>query len=137
MAGAFEWGCHLYRHCWPCCCSLCAHCSFEQVKILLPSKASLYGFMLNIAYDLNILSPRFFTGHSKNPDGTTQFVHGQTSVGKTMDGVVHIITAAVSSCWSMFLSFIEQALPFRHYKYYGFQWTPVELQILGPLPKNR
>ncbi|XP_004235507.1 calcium-transporting ATPase 9, plasma membrane-type isoform X1 [Solanum lycopersicum] len=45
---------------------------------------------------LIVLLSRFFTGHSKNPDGTTQFVHGQTSVGKTMDGVVHIITAAVT-----------------------------------------
>ncbi|XP_015070822.1 calcium-transporting ATPase 9, plasma membrane-type isoform X2 [Solanum pennellii] len=45
---------------------------------------------------LIVLLSRFFTGHSKNPDGTTQFVHGQTSVSKTMDGVVHIITAAVT-----------------------------------------
>ncbi|KAH0688449.1 hypothetical protein KY290_020083 [Solanum tuberosum] len=45
---------------------------------------------------LIVLLSRFFTGHSKNPDGTTQFVRGQTSVSKTMDGVVHIITAAVT-----------------------------------------
>ncbi|KAK4361713.1 hypothetical protein RND71_016954 [Anisodus tanguticus] len=45
---------------------------------------------------LIVLICRFFTGNSKNPDGTTQFVHGQTSVGKTMDGVVHISTAAVT-----------------------------------------
>ncbi|CAN4085070.1 unnamed protein product [Withania somnifera] len=45
---------------------------------------------------LIVLLCRFFTGNSKNPDGTTQFVRGQTSVSKTMDGVVHIITAAVT-----------------------------------------
>ncbi|XP_060206088.1 calcium-transporting ATPase 9, plasma membrane-type isoform X3 [Lycium barbarum] len=45
---------------------------------------------------LIVLICRFFTGNSKNPDGTTQFVRGQTSVSKTMDGVVHIITAAVT-----------------------------------------
>ncbi|KAM3267793.1 calcium-transporting ATPase 9, plasma membrane-type [Capsicum chacoense] len=45
---------------------------------------------------LIVLLSRFFTGNSKNLDGTTQFVRGQTSVSKTMDGVVHIITAAVT-----------------------------------------
>ncbi|XP_055825290.1 calcium-transporting ATPase 9, plasma membrane-type [Solanum dulcamara] len=45
---------------------------------------------------LIVLLSRFLTGNSKNPDGTTQFVRGQTSVSKTMDGVVHIITAAVT-----------------------------------------
>ncbi|KAK6796106.1 hypothetical protein RDI58_009561 [Solanum bulbocastanum] len=45
---------------------------------------------------LIVLLSRFFTEHSKNPDGTTQFVRGQTNVSKTMDGVVHIITAAVT-----------------------------------------
>lgn len=43
MAGALEWGCHLYWHCWPCCCTLCAHCSFVQVKVLLSFEAFLYG----------------------------------------------------------------------------------------------
>ncbi|XP_016494077.2 calcium-transporting ATPase 5, plasma membrane-type-like [Nicotiana tabacum] len=47
---------------------------------------------------LIVLLCRFFTGNTKNPDGTTQFVHGKTSVSKSIDGVVHIITAAVSSC---------------------------------------
>nr|XP_016505608.1 PREDICTED: calcium-transporting ATPase 9, plasma membrane-type-like isoform X1 [Nicotiana tabacum]XP_016505609.1 PREDICTED: calcium-transporting ATPase 9, plasma membrane-type-like isoform X1 [Nicotiana tabacum] len=45
---------------------------------------------------LTVLLCRFFTGNTKNPDGTTQFVHGKTSVSKSIDGVVHIITAAVT-----------------------------------------
>lgn len=39
---------------------------------------------------------RFFTGHSKNADGSVQFVRGKTSIGKTIDGVIKIFTAAVS-----------------------------------------
>ncbi|XP_073145710.1 calcium-transporting ATPase 9, plasma membrane-type-like [Henckelia pumila] len=39
---------------------------------------------------------RFFMGKSKNPDGSIQFVHGKTSIGHTVDGVIHILTAAVT-----------------------------------------
>lgn len=45
---------------------------------------------------LLVLLARFFTGHSRNPDGTTQFVRGKTSIGETVDGVIKIITAAVT-----------------------------------------
>ncbi|KAL3528503.1 hypothetical protein ACH5RR_007825 [Cinchona calisaya] len=45
---------------------------------------------------LLVLLFRFFTGHSKNPDGTIQFVRGKTSISKTVDGVIKIITAAVT-----------------------------------------
>ncbi|MCD7466930.1 hypothetical protein HAX54_004032 [Datura stramonium] len=45
---------------------------------------------------LIVLYQVLHTGNSKIQDGTTQFVRGQTSVSKTMDGVVHIITAAVT-----------------------------------------
>ncbi|CAI9114541.1 OLC1v1015288C1 [Oldenlandia corymbosa var. corymbosa] len=45
---------------------------------------------------LIVLLARFFTGHSKNADGTIQFIRGQTSVSQTVDGVVKIITAAVT-----------------------------------------
>ncbi|KAM7471943.1 hypothetical protein LguiA_010126 [Lonicera macranthoides] len=45
---------------------------------------------------LAILLARFFTGHSKNADGSVQFVRGKTSIGKTIDGVIKIFTAAVT-----------------------------------------
>ncbi|XP_027122620.1 calcium-transporting ATPase 9, plasma membrane-type-like [Coffea arabica] len=45
---------------------------------------------------LLVLLTRFFTGHSRNLDGTTQFVRGKTSIGETVDGVIKIITAAVT-----------------------------------------
>ena len=40
---------------------------------------------------------RYFTGHSKNPDGSTQYVRGVTSASNVVDGVIKIFTVAVSS----------------------------------------
>ncbi|KAG6425756.1 hypothetical protein SASPL_109960 [Salvia splendens] len=52
---------------------------------------------LTVAFSvLVILLARYFTGNSKDPDGTIQFVSGKTSLGHTIDGVIHIITAAVT-----------------------------------------
>ncbi|XP_024969882.1 calcium-transporting ATPase 9, plasma membrane-type [Cynara cardunculus var. scolymus] len=45
---------------------------------------------------LAVLMARFFTGNSKNRDGTVQFVRGQTSVSEAVDGVIKIFTAAVT-----------------------------------------
>ncbi|GER28339.1 calcium-transporting ATPase [Striga asiatica] len=45
---------------------------------------------------LVVLLARFFTGTSKNPDGSAQFIRGTTSVSQIVDGVIHIITAAVT-----------------------------------------
>lgn len=52
---------------------------------------------LTVAFSvLIVLLTRYFTGTSKDPDGSVQFVKGKTSVGHTVDGVIHIITAAVT-----------------------------------------
>ncbi|KAL3632149.1 Calcium-transporting ATPase 9, plasma membrane-type [Castilleja foliolosa] len=45
---------------------------------------------------LIVLLARFFTGTSRNPDGSVQFVRGSTTLGHAVDGVIHIITAAVT-----------------------------------------
>ncbi|VFQ68985.1 unnamed protein product [Cuscuta campestris] len=45
---------------------------------------------------LVVLLVRFFTGTTKNPDGTSQFVSGKTSISEIVNGVIHIITAAVT-----------------------------------------
>ncbi|XP_039154923.1 calcium-transporting ATPase 10, plasma membrane-type-like [Eucalyptus grandis] len=45
---------------------------------------------------LVVLLARFFTGHTKNPDGTVQFKAGKTSVSDAVDGVIKIITVAVT-----------------------------------------
>ncbi|EPS71825.1 hypothetical protein M569_02931 [Genlisea aurea] len=43
-----------------------------------------------------VLLVRYLTGHSRNPDGSVQYVHGQTSASEIFDGIIHIITAAVT-----------------------------------------
>ncbi|XP_030546928.1 calcium-transporting ATPase 9, plasma membrane-type isoform X2 [Rhodamnia argentea] len=45
---------------------------------------------------LTVLLARYFTGHTTNSDGTVQFVKGQTKVDDILDGVVKIVTIAVT-----------------------------------------
>ena len=46
---------------------------------------------------------RYFTGNTKNHDGKTQFIKGQTSVSDAVDGVIKIFTIAVSGIPRLFL----------------------------------
>uniref|UniRef100_A0ACD5Z9I7 Uncharacterized protein n=1 Tax=Avena sativa TaxID=4498 RepID=A0ACD5Z9I7_AVESA len=45
---------------------------------------------------LVVLFARYFTGHTTNPDGTVQFVKGQTSVKSIIFGSIKILTVAVT-----------------------------------------
>ncbi|OEL14730.1 Calcium-transporting ATPase 8, plasma membrane-type [Dichanthelium oligosanthes] len=45
---------------------------------------------------LIVLWIRYFTGHTENPDGTTQFVAGTTGVKKGFMGAIRILTIAVT-----------------------------------------
>ncbi|XP_021720329.1 calcium-transporting ATPase 9, plasma membrane-type-like isoform X2 [Chenopodium quinoa] len=45
---------------------------------------------------LVILVLRYFTGHTKGPDGKVQFVGGKTSFSEAVDGVIEIFTIAVT-----------------------------------------
>ncbi|KAM7473532.1 hypothetical protein LguiB_020775 [Lonicera macranthoides] len=45
---------------------------------------------------LVVLMVRYFTGHTRNPDGSVQFRAGQTKVGAAVDGAVKIFTVAVT-----------------------------------------
>ena len=45
---------------------------------------------------LVILLTRYFTGHSKNDDGSIQFERGKTSVSQAVNGIIKILTAAVT-----------------------------------------
>ncbi|KAL8217334.1 hypothetical protein R6Q57_020707 [Mikania cordata] len=45
---------------------------------------------------LAVLLSRFFTGNSKKPDGTVQFVRGKTSASEAINDVIKIFTAAVT-----------------------------------------
>jgi Ca2+-transporting ATPase len=38
---------------------------------------------------------RYFSGHTKNADGSKQFTAGRTKVGDAVDGAIKIITVAV------------------------------------------
>lgn len=40
---------------------------------------------------------RYFSGHTKNPDGSVQFIAEKTSFGDAINGVVKIATIAVRS----------------------------------------
>ncbi|KAI3455723.1 hypothetical protein Pfo_012386 [Paulownia fortunei] len=68
------------------------------LQVRLNGVATFIGIVgLSVALSvLVVLLARFFTGTSKNPDGSVQFVRGKTTVGQTVDGVIHIITAAVT-----------------------------------------
>ncbi|CAH9078633.1 unnamed protein product [Cuscuta europaea] len=45
---------------------------------------------------LAVLLIRFFTGHTKNPDGSVQFQAGKTKVGAAVNGAIKIFTIAVT-----------------------------------------
>ncbi|KAH8501913.1 hypothetical protein H0E87_016618 [Populus deltoides] len=45
---------------------------------------------------LAVLLGRYFTGNTKNPDGSVQFIKGETTVSKAVDGVIKILTIAVT-----------------------------------------
>ncbi|GAA0144967.1 primary active transporter [Lithospermum erythrorhizon] len=56
---------------------------------------------------LVILLARFFTGHSKNQNGTPQFVRGQTSLADTLNDVIHIF----STCVTIVVVAVPEGLP--------------------------
>ncbi|KAL7600509.1 hypothetical protein Lser_V15G23628 [Lactuca serriola] len=45
---------------------------------------------------LIVLLARYFTGHSKNPDESVQFIAGKTSLSDAVDGAIKIFTVAVT-----------------------------------------
>lgn len=45
---------------------------------------------------LAVLLARYFSGHSRNTDGTKQFIPGKTKAGHAIDGAIKIITVAVT-----------------------------------------
>uniref|UniRef100_A0A0D9X9S3 Calcium-transporting ATPase n=1 Tax=Leersia perrieri TaxID=77586 RepID=A0A0D9X9S3_9ORYZ len=51
---------------------------------------------------LVVLWIRYFTGHTKNPDGSTQFVAGTTRAKTGFMGAIRILTIATHDCWHYF-----------------------------------
>ncbi|XP_020593782.1 calcium-transporting ATPase 8, plasma membrane-type-like [Phalaenopsis equestris] len=68
------------------------------LQVRLNGVATLIGIVgLSVAaFVLVVLITRFFTGHTKKYDGSTQFIKGQTSVKDAIDGAVKILTIAVT-----------------------------------------
>ncbi|XP_042400097.1 calcium-transporting ATPase 5, plasma membrane-type-like [Zingiber officinale] len=68
------------------------------LQVRLNGLATLIGTVgLSVAVAvLVVLMSRYFTGHTKNPDGTIQFLKGQTSASAAFDGAVKILTIAVT-----------------------------------------
>ncbi|KAG5538102.1 hypothetical protein RHGRI_025250 [Rhododendron griersonianum] len=68
------------------------------LQVRLNGVATFVGIVgLSVAlFVLAVLFARYFSGHSKNADGTVQFVRGKTSLGDAVDGAVKIITIAVT-----------------------------------------
>ncbi|XP_022929647.1 calcium-transporting ATPase 10, plasma membrane-type-like [Cucurbita moschata] len=68
------------------------------LQVRLNGVATLIGIVgLTVALAvLIVLLTRYFTGHTKNPDGSRQFIAGQTKVGRAVDGAIKIVTIAVT-----------------------------------------
>ncbi|EEF44149.1 cation-transporting atpase plant, putative [Ricinus communis] len=68
------------------------------LQVRLNGVATFIGIVgLTVAFlVLIVLIVRFFTGHTKNADGSRQFTAGKTSVGDAVDGAIKILTVAVT-----------------------------------------
>ncbi|GLT28691.1 hypothetical protein SLA2020_036030 [Shorea laevis] len=68
------------------------------LQVRLNGVATFIGFVgLSVAFAISgVLLLRYFTGHSKNADGTVQFTAGKTKVGAAVDGAIRILTVAVA-----------------------------------------
>ncbi|KAG8639700.1 hypothetical protein MANES_14G162600v8 [Manihot esculenta] len=68
------------------------------LQVRLNGVATFIGIVgLTVAFlVLVVLLVRFFTGHTKNTNGTPQFKAGKTSVGDAVDGAIKILTVAVT-----------------------------------------
>uniref|UniRef100_A0A5B6ZJN7 Calcium-transporting ATPase n=4 Tax=Davidia involucrata TaxID=16924 RepID=A0A5B6ZJN7_DAVIN len=68
------------------------------LQVRLNGVATFIGFVgLSVAsVVLVVLFIRYFTGHSKNPDGSVQFRAGKTKFSDAIDGAIKIFTVAVT-----------------------------------------
>ncbi|GMH03860.1 hypothetical protein Nepgr_005699 [Nepenthes gracilis] len=68
------------------------------LQVRLNGVATFIGIVgLSVALSvLAVLLARYFTGKTKNEDGSVQFVHGQTCINEAVDGVIGIVTIAVT-----------------------------------------
>ena len=51
-------------------------------------------FIMHVS-EMAINKDRYFSGHTKNPDGSVQFRAGKTKLSTAIDGAIKIVTVAV------------------------------------------
>lgn len=68
------------------------------LQVRLNGVATFIGWVgLSVAsFVLVVLIIRYFTGHTKNPDGSVQFTAGKTRASRAVDGAIKIFTVAVT-----------------------------------------
>lgn len=68
------------------------------LQVRLNGVATFVGIVgLSVAvFVLAVLLARYFTGNSKNADGTVQFIRGKTRITDAVDGVIKVFTIAVT-----------------------------------------
>ncbi|KAF3452696.1 hypothetical protein FNV43_RR03129 [Rhamnella rubrinervis] len=68
------------------------------LQVRLNGVATFIGLVgLTVAFVvLVVLLVRYFTGHTKDPDGTRQFIAGHTKLSHAIEGAIKIITVAVT-----------------------------------------
>ena len=98
LIGAFKWCGNFNWYCWThCsfCCPGCAPCKVNRSLAIYVCPHLLIGDTCLTSFFCKTNLSRYFTGHSKNPDGSRQFIAGQTKVGRAVDGAIKIVTIAV------------------------------------------
>ncbi|KAL6998671.1 Calcium-transporting ATPase 9, plasma membrane-type, partial [Sarracenia purpurea var. burkii] len=87
------------------------------LQVRLTGVATFIGIVrLGVAlFMLASLLARFFSGHSKNADGTVQFIRGKTSIGDAIDGTIKIVTIAVSAVFFLYLLYLHHSYFLTNY----------------------
>lgn len=103
MIGTLKWCCNFYWYGRTCSSFGSISCPFGKVSLVSVQSDFCVRLCQHDLIKFNVR--RYFTGHSKNADGTVQFVKGRTSVSDAVDGVIKIVTVAVSGfCYAFFNS---------------------------------
>jgi hypothetical protein len=96
LLGSPEWCCNFY---WfgRLVCSWCSTCCALDKVFIFYFICNYHKCPLSLSFSHTDfkLNYRYFTGHTENPDGTTQFVAGTTGVKQGFMGAIRILTIAV------------------------------------------
>ena len=90
--GTLEWSSYFHWHSRAnhSCCRSCGPISQARRQFIL-CLPTIFSNSYKVCWELF----RYFTGHTKNPDGSVQFIKGQTGTKTAINGVIKILTVAV------------------------------------------